>query len=423
MKTQLGNLKNTIGSLTRVYKNCNKNNSNTLNYVLNINNVSLDNDNALNCVLNVNNISSDENTLFNSYHILNDTIFDNIIEDNIVNKNNSKGIISGPYSPTQIKKAYDINNILPLKGIRPTIITIISAFSNPYLINDVKKFGQLFGLPPCNLQIYNFSRYFYSGWAVETTLDVQWAYAINPYAQIRVILAASSRLIDIFNAIKYANNKNNFKPAIDTDIISMSLGTLDSGVLTSYNNLFSNKNTIYLAASGDSNNVSFPSSCTNVISVGGTTLSLNNDNTRSSEKVWNLSGSGFSKYFVKPYYQPNLFNNNYRITPDLCCVADPNTPCYIVLNGKTYSIGGTSLSCPIYAGILSILTQKLLNEKKQTYTSVQNNTNTIQPKLYNLINSFYDVTQGNSGTNQAKPEFDSASGLGVINLNQIIQYF
>lgn len=403
----LGNLRNTIGSLSRKYKNCNKNNDSAFNCIFDISNKNNDNDNG-------------DNIEFTNYHILNDTEIDlELIQSDTNENNNKKAISYGPYSPIKIKTAYNIKNILPLSGKRTPIITIISAFNNPYLVNDVKKFGQLFGLPPCNLKVYNFSRYFSVGWAIETTLDVQWAYAINPYAEIRVILAASANTVDIFNAINYANNKNNFKPAINTDIISLSFGASENSNLIKYGNYFSNTNTIYLCASGDRNNVSFPSTCSNIIAVGGTTLGLNSDNTRAIEETWSLTGCGYSKYFNKPYYQPNLFNNNFKITPDLCCVADPNTPCYIVLNSKVYTIGGTSISCPIYAGIISIITQKLINENKRTFTSVQNCQNSIQPILYNLINTFYDVTQGNSGTNQAKSGFDSASGLGVIDIDKI----
>jgi subtilase family serine protease len=268
----------------------------------------------------------------------------------------------------------------------------------------------------------NFSKRFVSEWAVETTLNVQWVYAMNPYAQIRVILAASNSWQDIVNAINYANNKNNFTPAIDTDLVTMSFGTPDNGSLGSFDRYFTNPNTIYLAASGNSNLVSIPSSCSNVISVGGTTLNLSKDFNRASEITWSRAGSGFSKSFTKPAYQPSMQSTNQRITPDVCCVADPNTGCYVILNGRAYSIGGTSLASPLYAGMLSLLIQTRLNKRLSTYTSVQNSANLIQPLLYNIENRscFFDITQGSTGPYIAHTGFDIASGLGVLNCRNLI---
>ena len=420
----VGRLGNSIASTSRIFKYYNK------KYLdLNI---------SFNHIFNNLGIPSiqPQSQIFTPYHILNNNQLSineipnelqnsNITPINPINSNKLlkaiKPILTGPFSPSQIKTAYSINSITPLKGIRPVIITIITAFNNPYLVNDVKAFGNLFGLPPCNLKIYNFSPYFVPNWAVETTLDVQWAYAINPYAEIRVIQARTSNWADLFNAINFANNKNNFSPAINTDIINMSWGTPDKGNFSAYNNYFNNTNTIYVASSGDNSVVSFPSACTNILAIGGTSLNLLSNYTRSTEKVWSRSGCGLSSSFNKPIYQPNINNNTRRITPDCCCVADPSTGCYVVLNSKLYSIGGTSLSAPIYAGMLSILTQNRLNQQKSTFTSVAEKINSIQPILYKNTTSFFDVISGSSSSYTAKQNFDIASGLGVCNLNSIIQ--
>ncbi len=111
------------------------------------------------------------------------------------------------------------------------------------------------------------------------------------------------------------------------------------------------------------------------------------------------------------------------MTPDVCCVADPNTPVYIIINYKGYTIGGTSLASPLYAGMLSLLTQTRLNNKKSTYTSVLNKSNSLQPLLYNSSDStsFFDVTSGITSVYIAATGFDIASGKGVINLPNVIQ--
>ena len=407
---QLGKLRNTIGSNTRIFKYCNR-----AKCFFNINN---NNENA-------NNIT-DNYTNFQSYHILNsdELLFENIEStlENGPDKTKSLMFNNIPFTPLQIKKTYKINTISPFIGIRRPIVTIISAFNNPYLRNDVNKFGNVFKLPVCNFKIYNFSKVFNPNWAMETTLDVQWVYAINPYAILRVICAKSSSGPDMLNAILFANNKNNFNPPINSDIITMSFGTRDNGTYKSYNRTFNNSETIYITASGDSSMVSFPSCCTNVLAIGGTSLTINSDNNRNTEKVWSLSGCGISKSFLKPAYQPTNLTN--RSTPDMCCIADSKPGCYVVLNLKLYSMGGTSLSAPIYAGIMSLITQDRLNNKKAPYTSVANKPNSIQPLLYNLLNkpdSYYDVTNGSSSNNNATIGFDIASGLGVINVENIIE--
>lgn len=406
----LGKLRNTPGSIVRKFKYCN-NNVNDLQT-------------TLNCVFDINPKIINYN--FETYHILNDVPLDidinNLENDTIENDTTTKQISVGPFTPSQIKKAYSINNILPISGKRRTIVTIITAFNNPYLVRDVKKFGEIFKLPPCRLKIYNFSKQFVSNWAIETTLNVQWIYAVNPYVEIRVIQAASSNFKDMFNAINFSNNRNNFRPKIDTDVVNMSWGMRDNGNLFSYNNSFINNKTIYVASSGNNNFVTFPSCCTNVLAIGGTTLNLNSDNTRFSEKVWSYTGCGYSESFITPSYQTSYqTSNGSRITPDFSCVADPQTGCYIVINQRLYSIGGTSLSAPIYVGMLSILTQKRINENKFTYTSVMNKSNSIQPLLYNNINCFFDIINGSSGPYNANVGFDIASGLGVVNLENLIQ--
>lgn len=416
----LGKLRNTIGSTSRKFKYCNMNSPD-----LNV---------TFNCVFNglyKPYIDTNFDT-FQTYHILNleEISLENIIEktplDESSEENNrvrSKEItLNGPFTPSQIKTAYSIKNIVPLKNIRRPIVTIIAAYNNPYLKRDIEKFGRLFGLPKCNYSIHNFSKKFSIGWAVEVTLNVQWVYAINPASQIRIILAASNSRNDMFNAVKYANNRKNFKPPIDTDIISMSWGTKDTGNFNSDNNYFTNPNTIYVASSGNNNVTTVPSSCLNVLSIGGTSLNLNGSSNRVSEKVWSNTGCGYSKSFDKPSYQPNISDNNKRISPDCSCVADSNTPCYVVLNKKLYSVGGTSLSAPIYAGMLSLLTQNRLNENKFTYTSVLNKYNSIQPLLYELNNKdcFFDIVEGHSGIYKATEGFDLASGNGVLNVENVI---
>ena len=406
----LGKLRNTVASTTRKFKYCNHDSPD-----LNL---------TFNCVFN--GLYQQVNQYFEPYHILNEQEIpletiesqENQKTDNMTSSKSS--VLMGPFTPSQIRKCYNVPTILPANGIRRPIVTIITAFRNPYLMNDMRTFERVFKLPKCDLTVVNFSRKFVPVWAVETTLNVQCVFSMNPYAKIRVIQAASNSWKDMVTAINYANNKNNFRPKIDTDIMTMSFGSPDNGDKSFFNNYFTNPNIIYLAASGNSNNVSAPASCPNVIAVGGTTLKLNNDFTRASESVWDKTGCGFSNSFTKPSYQPLMEGNNKRMTPDICCAGDPNTGYYVILNNRGYSIGGTSASSPTYAGFLSLLTQDRLNKKLPTYTSVQDRLNSIQPSLYNNIDCFFDITEGSSGIYNANIGFDIPSGLGALICDKFI---
>jgi subtilase family serine protease len=85
------------------------------------------------------------------------------------------------------------------------------------------------------------------------------------------------------------------------------------------------------------------------------------------------AGGGVSKIFAEPDYQTNAgLSLTGRGVPDVAAVGDPNTG-YLIGQTQTfpatcngpggasydeYRIGGTSLSCPIIAGIMALSDQK-----------------------------------------------------------------
>ena len=105
--------------------------------------------------------------------------------------------------------------------------------------------------------------------------------------------------------------------------------------------------------------MNYPLSSPSVISIGGTTLNMVG-NKRSGEYVWadpdvdSGSGKGISALFAKPAYQLTNASAN-KMTPDMSLVA--NTPnelgVVIVYAGEAYGVAGTSLSCPLFAGMLA----------------------------------------------------------------------
>ena len=195
-------------------------------------------------------------------------------------------------------------------------IAVIDAYGSPSISSDVKTFDSAFGLPAINLQIVQpfgkVSRN--SGWALETSLDVEWAHAMAPAAKIVLIETPSASNTYLINdAVNYAYNTTH------ANIISMSWGEaqsdLTSAELAQYSSIFSyvaSHGVIPVAASGDNGasdgtssiTVNYPSTDPSVVSAGGTSLVLNNPTSTGasygSEYAWNSSGGGISTYFPEP---------------------------------------------------------------------------------------------------------------------------
>jgi kumamolisin len=139
-----------------------------------------------------------------------------------------------------------------------------------------------------------------------------------------------------------------------------------------------------LASSGDDGaygrgpngpyNVADPSSQPFVTAVGGTTLFTDANSNYEGELAWNelashygATGGGISSYWSIPFYQTvevptGYVTNNggssaYRNVPDVAAVADLFTgvSVYSKINGGWITIGGTSVSAPIWAGYMTLL--------------------------------------------------------------------
>ena len=345
---------------------------------------------------------------------------------NNASKSNSNGLPG--YSPEQLITAYDIPDYVGTSDNKATV-TIIIAYTYPNLQKDFDVYCQTFNLPYQKLNIISLGTEEDSEWAGEECLDVQMVHMANPYAQITVIEAVTNSTEDINNAVILANtgkleiNGVTYTAPI-AQIISMSIVSRESSIqLNDDSTIYNNPDICYCASSGDEAYVYYPSSSPNVISVGGTSLKLNNNNTRKLETTWTKAGCGISKYSLMPSYQSGCRNipKVKRITPDISLIANPNFGVCIYYNGKFEESGGTSVACPILAGILSIANQKRLDIGKPTLTSVATaKKNMVQQYMYKsiynnserYIKNFYDIIGGNDGKYAAIPYFDFATGLG-----------
>jgi subtilase family serine protease len=307
------------------------------------------------------------------------------------------------YNPLQIRTAYEMQ---PLLNANITgegrIITIIDAFQDPTVRQDLQIFDGLFGLndprlnilAPFGLTPFNPNDPAQTGFAGEIALDVEWAHAIAPGATIDLVLGnvkqetAQGELTALLQATSFAVNKN------IGSVISQSFGVgetcLTPAFVQSAHKVFQqalvNKQTVF-ASAGDTGagvlqcdaqgmpitiaqGVNYPASDPLVTSVGGTTLMAGLNGTYMSETAWNESlqgagatGGGVSKLFAHPAFQNNVVNSKMRGVSDIALDGDPLTGVPIVTSsvmpGKTLlmPVGGTSVGSPVAAGMTALFDQ------------------------------------------------------------------
>ncbi|HSX05679.1 MAG TPA: S53 family peptidase [Candidatus Saccharimonadales bacterium] len=312
--------------------------------------------------------------------------------------------------PATIKAVYGLTNA----GTGHGTIAIVDAYDAPTAQADLNTFSTQYNLPLCNTTNPCFEKHAMSsfikadsGWAVEASLDTQWAHAIAPGAKILLVEAKSASLNDLINAVNYARGRS------DVVAVSMSWGGGEFWSETLYDKYFtSSYGASFFASSGDSGTgVSWPAVSPNVVGVGGTTLNLAADKSLVSESAWSGSGGGVSSYETRPSYQTAYgLTKTKRSVPDVSYDADPASGVAVYdttpYQGQTgwYQVGGTSAGAPQWAAIRAL------------------GTGVTNTKLYQdatLVNSaafFRDITSGTNGlcgaVCTAAAGYDTVTGLG-----------
>jgi subtilase family serine protease len=402
------------------------------------------------------------------------------------------GILLICYSPSFLKKAYNFPSNLDGSG---QTIVIVDAYGSPTIAEDLKTFDRIFGLPdpptftiicnPPGCPAFNpLNVHDEIGWSIETTLDVEYAHAMAPGANIVLVVASSNS----GNAINVAESM-----AISQypgSIISQSFGIPEYLVVgnnaqimqaeKNYERAASLGITV-LASAGDSGagngintpNALFPASSPFVTAVGGTmgypyTPSLpctssctaglvTFDNSTGTchvstgilaagctptgygqEQAWNekfiqaATGGAPSLLFTSPSYQQGVTGFGMRTTPDVAYNAAVNGGVLIVYSALSpnspaiYIVGGTSAGSPQWAAIFALVNQaRAINGLGPI--------GFVNPKLYSIYQSpryaydFHDITLGNNtlaGTTVgffAHAGYDLATGLGTPNVSNLIQ--
>ena len=221
----------------------------------------------------------------------------------ILNRLDDRCLLSG-LTPAQMCHAYGVDSFhfvshgqsIKADGSGQTI-AIVDAYHDPYIIQDLKTFDCKFGLSDPQMTVYGVNGTSSDdGWAEEECLDVEWAHAIAPGAKIIVVEAASQSTPDLIHAVGFARNQP------DVVAVSMSFrinNQFEFSAETQLDGYFTtpsgHKGITFLASTGDSgarDGAQYPAASPNVLAVGGTTLSVDQDGNYLGETGWSEGGGG-----------------------------------------------------------------------------------------------------------------------------------
>ncbi len=295
-------------------------------------------------------------------------------------------------SPATIKSVYNFPTSLSAGTGRT--IAIVDAYDDPTAEKDLGVFSSQFGLPSCTTANGCFKKVSQtggsnyprkdSGWALEISLDVQWAHAIAPGAKILLVEAKSNSFSNLLAAEDYAKAHATY--------VSNSWGGSEFSSETSYDSHFSQSGVSFFVSAGDAGlPAEYPSASRNVISVGGTTLHFSGS-TFTSETGWSSGGGGCSAYETATSAQSSFSQYSQvkcggkRATPDVSLDADPASGVSVYdstsYQGQTgwFKVGGTSASSPMWAGRAA--------DSGQVISSAY---------VYGSSITYRDITSGNNG--------------------------
>jgi subtilase family serine protease len=389
------------------------------------------------------------------------------------------------FRPAAMQNSYNLGPLYSLGDDgRGVTIGIVDSFGSDTIAHDLHVFNTAFGLPhmcgeegvTCQPGMPKFTQLkqgdvnttgqppnsgtgleTHNLWALEVSLDVEWAHSIAPRANILLITTPTAEVLgvqgfpDFFKAERFVIDNHL------ADVISQSFASgeenFDSTVsLVNLRDAFEAaqaQGVTMLGSSGDFGSagvsktpvkkpslfpfpvVWWPASDPLVTGVGGTYL-CTDPNTGSGvdsasppsacrnhpgvrEVGWIDAGGGFSHVFERPSFQDTLpagsteIPSTSRGVPDVAYQASAGTGVLVYITNPGYSgiacpggvlcsagwyvVGGTSSGSPQWAGLVAIADQ--INGGRLGF---------INPALYKIGSNsarygadFYDVTTGNNG--------------------------
>jgi subtilase family serine protease len=388
------------------------------------------------------------------------------------------------YAPFQFQRAYNLGPLYKhgLNGRGQTIV-IVDSFGYQHIRGELRTFDKSFRLPaPPSFRIIHpagpippydpNARPSMFGWAIETSLDVEYAHAIAPGANILLVETPVPETLGVqgFPQIVRAENFviDHHMGNVITQSFAAPEATFPSArsilrLRGAYRNAVRHGVSV-LAASGDAGAtgpnsldaqgfpatfflhraVNWPASDPLVTGIGGTQLHLDaKGNHVSPDTVWNdtaleqspaATGGGRSQVFSEPVFQHGIGGlAGRRGVPDISMSAAVDGSALVFLDAKIgagpagfFLVGGTSEASPEFAGIVSIADQW-----------AGHGLGLLNPAIYRLerrgAGGIVDVTSGTNtvtfpqgGSNHtvvgfdAGPGYDMSTGVGTLNAARFV---
>ena len=252
---------------------------------------------------------------------------------------------------------------------------------------------------------------------MEEDLDIEWADAAAPLANIILIEASSPSNSDLIQtAVVTAENL----PSVS--VVSMSFGGGEQAAELSLDSIFTtpagHTGVTFLAATGDTGApAGYPSYSPNVVAVGGTSLTLNSNGSYGSETGWSGAAGGTSIYEPQPSYQAGLPYPGRSVRPT--CRSSPietRASRFTTLTTSGQARRGPRSAVRAWParhgrGRFRSSTKSVAVGAGTLYGATQ-----TLPLLYRLPSTdFHDITSGTStGTPNlsAGPGYDQVTGIG-----------
>ena len=318
-------------------------------------------------------------------------------------------------------------------------IAIVDAYDDPSAASDLAYFSDQFGVPfsPEKFKVVYAAGFQPSedptgGWELEEAVDIEYSHAMAPHAMLYLVEANSNSFTDLFTAVEVATNLVQCgqtlgcpNTATGKGEVFISWGGSEFPQETEFDPILTGNNVVYVAATGDSSGVLYPSASPNVVAAGGTTTARSLISGNLIEEIsWSDAGGGQSFYEPIPRYQFGIesFVGPTRATPDVSADSNPDTGVW-VYNSFPYLgtnspsnwliVGGTSVAATI-TGILNAaatLSGKFAFSTKAELTAIYSDL--AVPASYAA--DFNDIVYG--GCNYysgsfARHGFDFCTGVG-----------
>jgi subtilase family serine protease len=410
------------------------------------------------------------------------------------------------FSPSAMEKSY---NLPPLYAAghsgQGKTIAIIDSFGNPNMASDLANFNTQMGLQQmcgtpgqaCGNGIPTFTHVYWNGktqvktpppkskgtgqqdrniWALETSLDVEWAHSIAPQANILLMTTNPAETLGVQGFPAMMNAEQYIVDHHEATVISQSFASAEEAfsstqALMSLRHAFisaaANGVTV-LGSSGDGGTanpgrqpvknpklipyptVEWPASDPLVTGVGGTYLCTNPNtgtgvdttdppaecqapaNPGVRETGWIDSGGGFSHVFAKPSYQDTLPSGSTAIgamrgVPDVSYQASSHTGVLVYDTAPGDGSGGVTCPTgnPCSAGWYVVGGTSASSPQWAGLVAIADQIaghglGQINPTLYSLANSssygsdFFDVTVGSNQSNPAIPGYQASQGWDPV---------